>query len=156
MTRRPAPVVRDGRHSFEVAILILTTLVGGVGLLGPGFRSNAIAEAWGPVPGSVWYVMLLALGLFALGAVHTHPLRRALQLERIAMIGLTFAYAAYVPAVMASNGKLGFTAGAMFLGLSYASGARVWRIGGYLVLLDKLRDNGVNDPQTRGMPRGDV
>lgn len=156
MKRRPAPVIRDGRHSFEGAILVLTTLVGVVGLLGPGFRSNAISSAWGPVPGLVWYVMLLIFGLSALIAVHLHPLRRSLQLERIPMIGLTFAYIAYVPAVMVANGKLGFTAGAMFLGLSYASGARVWRIGGYLALLDRLRDAGVNDPPARGVARGDL
>lgn len=154
--RRVAPVVRDGRHSFETVILVLTTIVGAVGTLGPGFRSNAIAAAWGPVPGMAWYVMLFALGLAALFAVHAHPLRRALQLERIPMIGLTFAYIAYVPAVMALNGKLGFTAAAMFLGLSYASGIRVWRIGGYLALLDQLRDGGVNDPPSRGVARGDL
>lgn len=150
MSERGTPMVRDGRHSFEVAILILTTAVGAVGLLGPGFRSNAIAVAWGPLWGAAWYVLLFVLGLFALIVVHTRPLRRALQLERIAMFGLTFAYLAYVPAVAASNGRLGFTAGAMFLGLTYAAGTRVWRIGHYLSVLDRIRGSSSFDPARGG------
>ncbi|RZT87443.1 hypothetical protein EV383_4367 [Pseudonocardia sediminis] len=176
---RPALVVRDGRHPFEVAVLIACVVIGVFGLVGPQLRSAAIDLAWGSLASAAWYALVGGFALLGLWAVtcprlgdsrlrqvallrvHLSPLlrpislRRSLQVERVAMYGMGWPLCAFLPAALASSGPAGATAGSVFLGLAIASGVRIRQIHVDLRKLDTLVTVGVESTPVISDPDGE-
>lgn len=135
MNRAPL-IIRDGKQPFLV-IIVLLAVVGAAGLVGPGFRSNAIEAAWGTGWAVAWYLQVLAFALYTLAAVMLpRGLVRALEFERIGMYGVGYTCLAYVPAAIQNAGLPGMTAAGMFLGFAFGTGVRIRHIH---VDLAKLR-----------------
>lgn len=154
MSRAPL-VIRDGKQPFLVIVGLLA-LVGAAGLVGPGFRSNAIESTWGVAYAVVWYLLLLGFAVYTIAAVFLpRDLLRAVQFERIGMYGIGYTCLAYVPAAISATGQPGSTAAGMFLGFAFGTGWRIRQIHVDLALVERLGTSPPPaDPPVVGDPRG--
>lgn len=133
--------VRTGKQPHEVAILIISIVIGVVGSFGPERISNAIAETFTPPWAAVFWAGLAVFGAVALWGVFA-PKIEGLLTERIGLIALALFYAAFAGTIMLYSGKSGLLSTALPLAFCAGNIGRAIQIRKDLKLLtDYLRDH---------------
>ncbi len=127
MSSQPALAVRSGRHPHEIALLVMSVVIGVLGLVFPGGVSPA---PQGTLPGRILYAFFI--GLIIAGATSLFGALRdslsGLLWERFGLSMLTCLYLAYAVAVLTYTGSRGLTT-ALFVGsMAVASLVRVVQI----------------------------
>lgn len=128
MSRPVSFILRSGRHPHEIALLVLSVVIGFTGLIFESDRlSPGISNAFPGLLQSYFYFGLVLGGAVALfGALRINI--TGLLLERAGLIFLSAVYLAYGISVLSNSGTRGLIPALFGIAMSVASIVRVVQI----------------------------
>lgn len=133
--------VRTGRQPYEVAVLVMSVVLGIVGTFVPEGISGAIDAEFNTFWSRTYWAALTLFATITLVGIHRRRVE-GLLIERGGLTVMAALFGTYVYAAVATNGLAGIAASALPLSFVIASLARCWQIRDDLRLLTSyLRDH---------------
>lgn len=143
-----AVLVRSGRHPHEIALLVMSVVLGIVGILVSGSTSPGISSAFPGHTENFFYVGLSVSGAVALYGALLRNIT-GLLVERAGLIGLSCIFLGYTIAVFTNAGVRGTTSALFGLAFTVANIVRLVQISRDMKLLHAtLAEVNQEEPKT--------